>query len=83
MDRDDEFEGDLSFDTSASRAKAVRLSVQRLNLHDDMVAEGVEPDIAAIFLKIGGHPPVVLLLFKSVYYHTNFMIYSSEQVNED
>jgi hypothetical protein len=60
MDRDDEFEGDLSFDTSASRAKAVRLSVQHLNLHDDMVVEGVEPDIAVIFLKIGGHPPVVL-----------------------
>ena len=25
----------------------------------------------------------VVKLFKSVYYHTNFMIYSSEQVNED
>lgn len=64
MDRDDEFEGDLSFDTSASRVKAVRLSAQRLNLHDEMVADGVEPDIAAIFLKIGGHPPVVLRPFR-------------------
>jgi len=60
MDRDDDFDGDLSFDTSASRAKAMRLSAQRLSLHDDMVAEGVDSDIAAIFLKICGHPPVVL-----------------------
>ena len=64
MDRDDEFEGDLSFDASASRAKAVRLSAQRLNLYDEMVADGVEADIAAIFLKIGGHPPVVLRPFR-------------------
>ena len=67
MDRDDEFEGDLSFDTSASRVKAVRLSAQRLNLHDEMVADGVEPDIAAIFLKIGGHPPVVLRPFRKAH----------------
>jgi len=60
MDRDDDFDGDLSFDTSASRAKAMRLSAQRLSLHDDMVAEGVDSDIATIFLKICGHPPVVL-----------------------
>ena len=64
MDRDDEFEGDFSFDTSATRAKAVRLSAQRLNLHEEMVADGVEPDIAVIFLKIGGHPPFVLRSFR-------------------
>jgi len=60
MDRDDDFGGDLSFDTSASRAKAVRHAGERLNFYDDMVADGVDPDIAAILLKIGGNPPSVL-----------------------
>jgi hypothetical protein len=64
MDRDDEFEGDFSFDTSATRAKVVRLSELCLNLHDEMVADGLESDIAAIFLKIGGHPPFVLRSFR-------------------
>ncbi len=71
MDRDDEFEGDLSLDTSASRAKTVRHSAQRLSIHDDMVADGVKPDIAVILLKIGGHPPTVLRAFrKSILAHS-------------
>ena len=55
-----EFEGDICLDTSASHAKAVRISTQRVNLYNELVAEGADLDIAAVFVKIGGYPPVVL-----------------------
>ena len=55
-----EFEGDICLDTSASHAKAVRISTQRVNLYNELVAEGTDLDITTVFVKIGGYPPVVL-----------------------
>ena len=60
MEPADEFDGYNDLDTSTSYFKAVHISMQRLNLYDELVAEGAELDIAAVFVKIGGHPPYVL-----------------------
>jgi hypothetical protein len=40
--------------------------VQRVNLYDELVDEGVELDIAVIFVKIGGFPPSVLRPLRKV-----------------
>ena len=57
MDRSDEFEGDNAIDTSVGHTNAVRISWQRVRIYDELVAEGADLDIAAVFVKIAGYPP--------------------------